>query len=102
MIDVGSGPENIERTAKALRREAAKRHHPDLGGDADEFIRAMRTLSPSERREAGGTSDSEVTIRVTGRSRARHWVSKSQRHLVKGLRSRIPRPLPGSRRYGQL
>ena len=68
MIDVGSGPENIERTAKALRREAAKRHHPDLGGDADEFIRAMRTLSPSERREAGGTSDSEVTIRVTGRS----------------------------------
>lgn len=100
MKDLDIGPENIERVARARRREVAKRHHPDVGGDAEEFVRAMLALSESERKEAGFTSD--VTVLLTGRSRARLWVRKSQRQIVKGMRSRIPRPLPGSRRYGKL
>ncbi len=102
MKDVDIGPENIERAARARRREVAKRHHPDVGGNAEEFVRAMLALSESERREAGFTSDSDVTVLLTGRSRARRWVRKSQRQIVRGMRSRIPRPLPGSRRYGKL
>jgi hypothetical protein len=106
-MDLGPGPDSPERerAVRARRREAAKRHHPDLGGDPDEFIRAMRGLEEAAAAGSGHHADTgrgDITILVTGRSRARHWLRRSHRDLVRGLRSRIPRPLPGARRYAEL
>lgn len=40
--DLGLGPDATEAEIKAAHRRAAKRHHPDAGGDRDEFERVQR------------------------------------------------------------
>lgn len=116
---------------RALRREAARRHHPDVGGDAATFVAVMRSLDALEAARAAGSTGSTagrtaegtptagvgpwgdgpaagpasaptITVTSTAASRARRAVRTTSRRLVGDVRRRIPRSLPGSRRYGQL
>lgn len=129
--------DDLERGAEAgqsvrnRRREAAKRHHPDLGGDPVEFIRVMQAISddsetqplepaslprpdqaqtatnrpsdPTRRPRRATTATTQgVTCRTTRKSRAVRTVRNTSSRLIRELRQHIPRSLPGSRRYGQL
>lgn len=85
-----------ERHARSLRRAAAKRHHPDLGGDADEFVRVMQGLA------AGDGGWDPLTVTVTTRSRAARAVRTTSKTVLATVRRRLPRSFPGSRRYGHL
>ncbi len=88
------------------RREVARRHHPDLGGDPDEFIRAMRAISPGIGRSgepvATNATWTTTVVTTTGTSRARRRLVSTGRRLAHHVRTRIPRSFPGSRRYGRL
>lgn len=129
--------DDLQRDAEAgqsvrnLRREAAKRHHPDLGGDPVEFIRVMQAISddsetlpldssPVPRRDQAQTATDRlsdatrrtrrattattqgVTYRTTTKSRTVRTVRNTSSRLIRELRQHMPRSLPGSRRYGQL
>ena len=110
--DPSRGLAGGEAARRSLRRATARQLHPDLGGDPDDFDRAMRALEaagppppagPRHRRSAGGSATNPVaTIRTTPRSRAVRRITASGRQLVHTIRTRIPRSLPGSRRYGHL
>lgn len=78
-----------QRRARA-RREVARRLHPDLGGDPDEFIRAMRDIDGPP---APPPPHPPVTVFRTG---VRRWRSPRRR------RTSLPGWVPGVRRYTQL
>lgn len=78
-----------EAELRARRRELARRHHPDAGGDPDTFIEVMRVLdrrltSPDGRPRGGAR---------TGRA------ARRRRQALRRWRTRLPRRLPGARRY---
>ncbi|QCW49435.1 hypothetical protein FE634_01615 [Nocardioides dongxiaopingii] len=92
-----------QRDVRARRRALAKEHHPDVGGDPAEFVRAMRGLGGS----AGDDGPDAVTSGTTTVAPSR--VARSARRvrgagttLVATVRRRLPRSFPGSRRYGHL
>lgn len=94
-------------SASASRRRAlARRHHPDLGGDPERFIEVMREFDrttaygddESTTRDVGST----IHVRTTRRSRVRRSISSTRRAVTRRLRCRIPRSVPGARRYGHL
>ncbi len=87
---------------RARRRAAARLHHPDLGGDPDAFRRAMAAAeapppspppSPSPSR-----SEPVVVLRHHRAVTAAAVVAAGGVRLVGGLRARLPRSFPGSRR----
>jgi hypothetical protein len=90
-----------ERDARRRRREIARQHHPDLGGDPEVFIAAMRALQEPD--PAAPTRPGiPVTVRSTSRSRLARTVRRRATRLLRGTRHRIPRSVPGSRRYGRV
>ena len=103
-------------STRNLRREAAKRSHPDLGGDPAEFIRVMQAISDGSKKQfndiPSATSPSQpptrtaargvTTYQTTATPRIVRTVRTTSRRLIRELRQHIPRSLPGSRRYGQL
>ncbi len=78
---------------KSLRRQAAKRYHPDRGGDPAQFIRAMQGLTEVNR---------SPSVTVESRRPVIRWFGAARRRFVYQLRQRLPRSWPGSRRYGHL
>lgn len=98
------------RAARTRRREAAKLHHPDRGGDPAAFARAMESLDreSAEASGPGGPEGSRTTpagltvIHTTALSRTLRIVKKTGGHLIRGVRQHIPRSMPASRRYGRL
>lgn len=84
----------------ARRRAIAKQHHPDLGGDPEKFIAAMRGLATTTMQPDGRPRPNQPVVRAR-RSRVRQ-VTLTRKRWVMTLRQRLPRPVPGSRRYGRI
>ncbi len=62
---------------RARRRELAKLHHPDRGGDPAEFDRAMRSLAdPSPSPVAGHQHD--IVFTPSARTRLRRGVAATR------------------------
>ena len=80
----------------AERRALLRRHHPDLGGDPDEFVRLLAALDEAERAPGAATT----TVR-THRARRAGW-RRRPRLVVRRVSTALPRRLPGTRRYGRL
>lgn len=80
----------------AARARVARAHHPDLGGDPEEFIAAMAEV---DARFAASPLDLDEPGRLTRLRRG--WVrgSRRRRRMVRHLRARLPRRIPGARRY---
>jgi hypothetical protein len=88
----------------ARRRALIRRHHPDVGGDADVLAAELEALDRefAERRavvppRVVGTAP--IRVRPTGRVRR---MSRSAGRAVTRLRARLPRSVPGSRRYFEI
>ena len=82
------------------RREIVRRHHPDAGGHPDQLQRLLEEL---DARRAAGTS---VAV-AASRSRRRRipdaqTLAAAIDRLNRQVRSRLPRRLPGSRRYARI
>lgn len=87
----------------AARRAVARRLHPDLGGDPQEYLAAMATLD----RQYPGAPDTEQrtaegAVQVVARHRVRAVVRVKTRQVVASVRGALPGRWPGARRYGRL
>lgn len=97
---------------RRARREVIRDHHPDRGGDPEEFRRLLDALDRTNPERGTGlvssrasstTWDSvsltphsapvEIFLRATSRSRRR------TRRVTRKIREQIPTGWPGSRRY---
>ncbi|GAB3074933.1 hypothetical protein [Nocardioides zeae] len=102
---------------RSLRRAVALRHHPDRGGDPEVFARLMAELDPRRspaagldgpgRAEAGRADRASVrpppvTVVETAWTRSTGSLRRRGRSVVALVRQRLPRSVPGSRRYGRL
>ena len=91
------GPVDPRREAvrRSARREAARRLHPDLGGDAESFTRALAEIDARFRIDARPVTREPVVVIVRRRARlARHV-----RGRWRALRAATPaRLVPGVRR----
>lgn len=86
----------------AERRALLRRHHPDLGGDPEEFVRLLATwdaAGASPGPEPGGATT--ATTLLARRPRRAAWRRRT-RLLARRVSTGLPRRLPGTRRYGQL
>lgn len=92
-----TGPADPRRRAawQGARRAAARRHHPDLGGDTDTYLAALAEV---DRRFAAAptTSPSGRWVRIR---RAMNRQRRRSRTRVRAVRARLPRGMPGARRY---
>lgn len=88
----------------AARRAVARRLHPDLGGDPQEYLAAMERVD----RQFGTTSSgglrqaASAPPYVVRRSSSLSSVQKGTRGAVRAIRGVLPRGWPGARRYGRL
>lgn len=105
----------------AERRALLRRHHPDLGGDPEEFVRVMAAINalgvtpapdvaPSTAATAAdstagrpgpGTTTTSSPSREGTTTLTPNWRRRGRRAL-RQLRATLPRRVPGARRYGQL
>lgn len=108
----------MTRVARGLdpaeRRALLRRHHPDLGGDPEEFVRVMAAIdalgaasaptapSPSREGTAREAQHSAATGGPLGTTPRRRRRRRRARRLLLRVRAGLPRRLPGARRYGQL
>lgn len=95
-LDTGSPTAVAAGSAvKSRRRQAAKRYHPDRGGDPTQFISVMQGLAEVNPRPS-------LSVTVTSRHPLVREFGAARRRFVYRLRQRLPRSWPGSRRYGHL
>jgi hypothetical protein len=68
-------PSSADRNERRRRRELLRAHHPDLGGDAAEFIRAVAATRAGGSPAAPATPADEVRFvrRARGLDRLRAW-----------------------------
>lgn len=109
------------RERAARRRALARLHHPDLGGDAEAFVRAMAAFEAQRSTDAvvvslvedvapveeiaDAASAPRMAITVVERSAPRRALRRMARRTsdaAAALRVRLPRRAPGSRRYARL
>ena len=97
---------------RSERRTAARHHHPDVGGDTQEYLCVIAAI---DARYGLGAAASEVgalgcaggraslrTDRLTRARRRARRAFRRARQLSRRVRARLPRRVPGSRRYTQL
>lgn len=101
-----TGPTNPAARAEwtRRRRDAARRHHPDAGGDVDTYLRQMREIDEEfgvRTPHANPFSHSPPANRSLMR-RLRGRTRRRTKQAVRRVRQRLPRKLPGSRRYFDL
>lgn len=97
---------------RAERAKAARRHHPDVGGDLHEYLRVTAEI---DRRHGHGSNSAghrpasdpgcHLSARKGWRARARRRLgalARRSRALSKTTRSTVPRWVPGARRYTQI
>lgn len=84
------------RTAdwRAARRAVARRLHPDVGGDPAAYLAAMAAVD----RRFGP----DVTTGRTRSTASRLLNPRRIRRTVRQLRTKLPRRVPGARRYADL
>jgi len=97
---------------RAERRRAARRHHPDVGGDLREYLRVTADIDARyglDPKAATYGSAPETRGRTSARndrrSRARRRLAASvgrTRIVSNAIRSRLPRWVPGARRYTRI
>ncbi|WP_139977346.1 hypothetical protein [Nocardioides litoris] len=83
------------RAARSERRRVARLHHPDLGGDPDDFVEAMRRLDrprPPQPLAPPPTAPLRVEVVRTTRGRFARLLRRRARPIVDRLTPR--------RRYG--
>lgn len=94
------------------RRHAARHHHPDVGGDLQEYLRVTAEIDRTygygpklATYRLGSATSGSASVRKDRRSRARRslkaWRRKA-RAVSRNMRSRLPRWAPGARRYIQI
>ncbi len=82
------------------RRAVARRLHPDLGGDPQEYLAAMAQVD--EHFEQRTPADGRDRIYVVHRPRRLSSLGHLTGNALRTARTRIPRGWPGARRYGRL
>jgi len=97
---------------RAERAMAARRHHPDVGGDLQEYLQVTSEIDrrhgyPTNPATQGLTASpgGSTSVRSDLRSRARRRVgalARRRRALSRTTRSALPRWAPGARRYTQI
>ncbi len=94
-----NGPVDPEERARwrAARARVARHHHPDLGGDPDEFIAALAEVDA----QYALPTMTQARRWTTMRRRVKRQVRQSKQGL-RTFRSRLPKGMPGSRRYFEL
>jgi hypothetical protein len=108
----GTGADRRRQEWRREQRRIARALHPDLGprsgADPEEFVQRMRELdlrfgvgpgpdaNGAARPSSGGSPT--VVVRATAAGTIRRGLRVS-RHVVRAVRARIPRALPGARRY---
>ncbi len=104
---MSNGPGKRDAYA-AAQRDIARRLHPDLGGDPQQYVAAMAALDGEYRdQESLRAPDQEQrggsgVVHVVARRRVRSAVRSRARRTVASVRGALPRGLPGARRYGRL
>lgn len=112
MSESGTGAGRRRQEWRREQRRIARALHPDLGtrsgADPDEFVQQMRELNLrfgiGPGRDAGGAArpatggSPTVVVRATAAGTIRRGLRVS-RHVVRAVRARLPRALPGARRY---
>ena len=87
-----------EPLTRAERRALLRRHHPDLGGDPEQFVAVMQAIG-----RLG--DDASGPVRGTGPTRGvatASWGRRRRSRVLTSTRAALPRRLPGARRYAQL
>jgi hypothetical protein len=74
-------PSPLSPEERRLRRAALRRHHPDLGGDAEEFMRTLRAWESPSSAGTAGPAGSEVRFvrRPRGLRRLLAWWQRRSR-----------------------
>lgn len=70
-------PSTPDPDERRRRRALLRAHHPDLGGDPEEFIRVMATLQPGSSSASG--DDVRFVRRPRGLARVVAWLQQ-RRH----------------------
>ena len=97
---------------RSERRAAARLHHPDVGGDTQEYLRVIAAID-TQYGLGAAASEASPLARAAGRAplrtgrltRARRRAGRAfrrARQLTQKIRARLPRRVPGARRYTQL
>ncbi len=97
-----TSPVDDETDWRRARREVARGHHPDVGGDAATFV---HLLAEVDRRYGRGGGPQIGVVPLTPRIRVQRGVRRVARRAKahsRTLRTRLPRSVPGSKRYFQL
>jgi len=87
------------RWRRQARRDVARRHHPDVGGNPEVYRELMHRLDHGVD-ETG--QDGDLAHRVPLARKARRLVWRTRRRLRRHARvasGRLPRRIPGARRY---
>ena len=81
------------------RRHAARSHHPDLGGDAQEYLRVIASIDATYGLcvDPGGPPPvpTQADLGQAPRAAAHWW---ARRRLPRTALTRLPRLIPGVRR----
>ena len=82
------------------RKAVARRLHPDLGGDPQQYLAAMAEVDElyERRSRAAGAGEIHIVRRRPGLSSLTRITGKAARTV----RTRLPRGWPGAQRYGRL
>lgn len=85
------------------RRRAARVHHPDVGGDLDEYLRVTSEIDARwglvDRATTPATTTTGVTGRATTLRRRVRGAGRGARRVGRAVRSQLPRGVPGARRW---
>lgn len=90
---VAPSRQQVDARYRAERRAVARRLHPDRGGDVEQYLAALAEV---DRRH-----DDAVRPRPRTTTRRRS-VKRRIDLLALHARTRLPRGVPGARRYGRL